>query len=88
MKALFQHVERDETGALIFGSPNITCPWCHAPAELTYGTTGKAGIWHAPLNCCDKRRERQRRAYYASTRDHAAQDEADQRATRTSLEPA
>lgn len=70
-RRVIEPTTRDETGALIFGSPTFACPWCQAPAELTYGPSGKAAVWHAPLDCCDKARKRTKIARARSGRDEA-----------------
>ena len=50
-----------EDGRWILGNPVATCAKCDAPAAVHYAANGKAEVWHAPTDCCDWARERERR---------------------------
>lgn len=69
-------VVRDD-GRWILGDPHARCPKCDAPAAVHYATNGRAEVWHAPTDCCDYARSRERRfaamAAAAERRDEAAE---------------
>jgi hypothetical protein len=83
VRPLFANEPRDETGAIILGDPDAGCPYCAAGAEPTYSSCGRVVWWHPPLDCCDRRKAMNRKAWFAATNDRAAQDEADRLANRT-----
>lgn len=66
-----------EDGRWVLGDRNATCPQCNAPAAVKYAGNGKAEVWHAPTDCCDYARARERRfaamAAAAERRDEAAE---------------
>lgn len=45
----------------MLGDPNARCPSCGAPAAVHYATNGRAEVWHAPTDCCDYAKARERR---------------------------
>jgi len=55
------NIQHTPDGRLILGDPNITCVKCGAPAAVKYPTNGLAELWHAPTDCCEYARERERR---------------------------
>jgi hypothetical protein len=54
---------RYEENRLILGDRNATCSKCGALAAVKYAANGLAEVWHAPTDCCDWARQRDK--YYA-----------------------
>lgn len=62
MRQPFADVPREkDTGAMILGNPDSTCPYCQAPATPTYSICGRSVWWHPPVDCCQKRIAHQER---------------------------
>jgi hypothetical protein len=55
------NVNVESDGRWVLGNPVGACPKCKAPAAVKYAANGKAEVWHAPTDCCDWARERERR---------------------------
>jgi len=53
------NVEGD--GRWVLGDKNTKCRHCNAEAAVHYAANGRAEVWHAPTDCCDWARERERR---------------------------
>jgi hypothetical protein len=66
---------RVEDGRWVLGNPVATCAKCGAPAAVNYAANGKAEFWHAPTDCCDWSRARERR-FDAMARADDARTEA------------
>ena len=58
------NVRTGEDGRWVLGNPNATCQWCGAPAAVNYAANGRAEVWHAPTDCCEKARARNRALLY------------------------
>lgn len=66
---------------IILGSRNAKCRQCGAEAAVHYATNGRAEFWHAPTDCCEWARARERRFDAMRRRfDARAQAEHDDRA--------
>src|SRR5690606_33384134 len=63
--------------AIILGDPEKGCPYRDPAAEPTYSGCGRVVWWHPPLECCDRRKAMNRKAWFAATHDRASQHEAD-----------
>ena len=58
---------------MVLGNKNARCHSCNAEAAVHYATNGRAEFWHAPTDCCDWARARERRFNTASLEsDHQA----------------
>jgi hypothetical protein len=70
---------------LVLGDKSTVCHSCGASAAVHYATNGKAEIWHAPTDCCDWSRARERRFNAFSLADdrRAADAEVGANARRT-----
>lgn len=53
------NVERGE-GKWVLGDRNARCPYCGAPAVMKKASNGRAELWHAPTDCCDRARLREK----------------------------
>ena len=53
------NVEAD--GRWVLGNPVGQCPKCGAPNAVKYAANGRAEVWHAPTDCCDWSKARERR---------------------------
>ena len=62
------NVTVDTGGRWILGDPNARCHHCKAPAAVHHASNGKAEVWHAPTDCCEWSRARER-AFDAASRE-------------------
>lgn len=58
-----------EDGRWVLGDRNACCHHCRAPAAVHYASNGRAEFWHAPTDCCDWARARERRFSAMSRED-------------------
>jgi len=42
------------------------CPWCGADPVEVRAENGRASVWRAPTDCCDRARARNRRLLYGT----------------------
>ena len=63
---------------IILGSKNAKCHSCGASAAVHYATNGRAEFWHAPTDCCQWARDRER-VFNARSREdeHRAREHHD-----------
>jgi hypothetical protein len=70
-----------EDGRWILGDPNATCGKCGATAAVKYAANGRAEVWHAPTDCCEWARRREREFDAAAREDeHRAREHAERAA--------
>ena len=69
-----------DDGRWVLGDKNARCPKCNHEAAVHYATNGKAELWHAPTDCCDYARTRERRFHAMSQADERFTNEMDDRA--------
>ena len=46
---------------IVLGNPAATCHECGASAVVKHAANRKAELWHAPTDCCEWSRARERR---------------------------
>ena len=46
---------------MVLGDRNAKCHECGAEAAVKYAANGRAEFWHAPTDCCEWSRARERR---------------------------
>ena len=46
---------------IVLGNPAATCHECGAEAAVKYAANGRAEFWHAPTDCCEWAKARERR---------------------------
>ena len=64
------NVDVEGDGRWVLGDKNARCPHCKATAAVHYAANGRAELWHAPTDCCNYSRERERRFHAMSQEDH------------------
>ena len=55
------NVQEQPDGRWVLGNPVGQCPQCKADNVVKYAANGRAEVWHAPTDCCDWARARERR---------------------------
>ena len=55
------NIRKTNDGRLVLGDPNTTCASCGASAVVKHAANRKAELWHAPTDCCEWSRARERR---------------------------
>ena len=55
---------------MVLGNKNARCHSCNAEAAVHYAQNGKAEFWHAPTDCCEYSKARERRFDAMSREDH------------------
>lgn len=73
-------VQKGEDGRWILGDPNARCSKCGHEASVHYATNGRAEAWHAPTDCCDWARARERQFHRMAVDDERRAEEAHERA--------
>ena len=69
-----------EDGRWILGDPQARCPKCDHEAAVHYATNGRAEVWHAPTDCCEWARARERAFHRMAVEDERRAEEAYERA--------
>ena len=82
-----KHAVTDD-GRWVLGDRNAVCPKCRAPAAVHYAANGRAEFWHAPTDCCDWARARERQFSRDGVKDEAAQAVAELTDARVAAERA
>lgn len=85
MKAALPNVRVADDGRWVLGDPNATCASCGAEAAVHYAENGRAEFWHAPTDCCEYARERERRFDQKRKDDEHRSMDADDRAKRVQV---
>jgi hypothetical protein len=69
------NVNVEAGGRWVLGDPFGQCPHCKAPNTVKHAQNGRAEVWHAPTNCCEWSRARERKFDAASREDaHRARE--------------
>jgi hypothetical protein len=55
------NVNVESDGRWVLGDRNARCRHCNATAAVHYAANGRAELWHAPTDCCEYSRARERR---------------------------
>ena len=72
------NVNVTDDGRWVLGDKNARCRNCNHEAAVHYAQNGKAEFWHAPTDCCEYARAREREFNAASREDeHRAREHAE-----------